>query len=82
MIIEPVILVVMGAGFVLAGWQGFRIPTHGGGSAGLGVTELRRRRLMVRGASYACLGSGAVLVLLAVVLTCALVGVLGAQRVF
>ena len=82
MFIEPVILILMGAMFALAGWQGFRVPTDADGIAGLGETELKRRQLMLRVGRYACVISGATLILLAVILTYALVIVLGARRLF
>lgn len=81
MLIEPVILVLMGAGFGLAGWQGMRIPTDPDAIAAVGETELKRRRLMLRFGSCACVVSGATLVLLAMIVTYALVAVLGVTRV-
>ena len=77
MLVEPVVLAVMGVGFVVAGWQGFRLRFDPDALACLPETERRRRTVMLRGGSYACVISGATLVLLAVVVTYALVTVLG-----
>lgn len=79
MLVEPIILVIMGAAMLVAGWQGFRIRIEPDG-AGVDDSELRRRRIMVRGGSYACLVSGSTLVMLAAVVTYYLVTLLGTRR--
>ena len=77
LLVEPVVLAVMGVGFVVAGWQGFRLRFDPDALACLSKTERRRRTVMLRSGSYACVISGATLVLLAVLVTYALVTELG-----
>jgi hypothetical protein len=72
MLVDPVILVLMGAGFLVSGQQGLRLDLDEEHPTGLGQSELNRRRIMVRAGSYACIASGTTLVLLAVLVTYAL----------
>ena len=76
MLFSPIILALMGVGFLIAGWQGFRIPVDPDGASGLSDAELKRRRIMVRGGGYACIASGATLVLAAMVVGYAVVTIL------
>jgi hypothetical protein len=76
-LVFPVILVLMGASFLVAGWQGLRIPLDLDGASGLDESELKRRRMMARGGSYACVVSGTTLVLIALVVAYTVVTMLG-----
>lgn len=79
MLVFPVILALMGAGFLVAGWQGFRIPLDPDGASGLNETELKRRRMMARGGSYACILSGTTLVLVAAIVAYTILTMLGTR---
>jgi hypothetical protein len=53
------------------------MPVDPDGASGLSEPELKRRRMMARAGSYACILSGTTLVLTAVIVACAIVTVLG-----
>lgn len=71
-LVQSVILGVMGAGFLVSGWYGLRLSTGEDHSRYLPAEELAQRHRALRGGMYACLASGSVLVVLAVVLFCAM----------
>jgi hypothetical protein len=70
-LVESVILGVMGAAFLVSGWYGLRLSTGENDPSYLPAEELAQRHRVLRGGMYACLASGSVLVVLALVLFCA-----------
>jgi hypothetical protein len=78
-LIGPIILVLMGAGLLMTGLQGLRLHTDDNAVIGLDEAQLKRRRIMLRGSSYACIASGTLLMSLAGLVTYALIELLSSS---